>query len=168
MNPISNQNVEDVWTEVGGWDPVKAAQEIGQFQKNQPALVTFLFTQTENSEPTVAETGIYLLFLIYRVFEQTYGRPIPAISAQTIVSRHNANVQLVEGLEEAQESSLMREAEFSLSRQPALYQYLTESLYGASAAIDESELSREDSGFLFLLFKTIIEVIDEATSLVPN
>jgi hypothetical protein len=69
----------------------------------------------------------------------------------------------VESLEGVHEKFLDRIAKVQLSGQPYVMRYVVETLIEAPEGEDPVPLSDEDIGFLFLLLKTVVDVLDKTT-----
>jgi len=69
----------------------------------------------------------------------------------------------VESLEGVHEKFLDRIARVQLSAQPYVMRYVVETLMEAPEEQDPVPLSDEDIGFLFLLLKTAVDVLDKKT-----
>jgi hypothetical protein len=69
----------------------------------------------------------------------------------------------MERLEGAHEKFFERTAVVQTSRQPYVMKYLTEALIESPEGEDQLTLSDEDIGYLFLMLKTVVDVIDKRT-----
>jgi hypothetical protein len=76
------------------------------------------------------------------------------------MARYNENTRLIESLEGAHEKFIDRIAGVQVSKQPYVMKYVLEALM-KDAEEDGHDLTEEDIGSLFLLFKTEIEVLDK-------
>jgi hypothetical protein len=86
---------------------------------------------------------------------------IPKISAKEIMARYDENTRLIESLEGADDKFIDRIAGVQVSKQPYVMGYVLEALM-EDAEEDGIDLSEEDIGSLFILFKTEIEVLDKS------
>ena len=59
--------------------------------------------------------------------------------------------------------SIRLPAETRFLVQPYVMKYVVDTLFEAPEDEDPIELTEEDIGFLFLLFKTVIDVLDQAS-----
>jgi hypothetical protein len=66
----------------------------------------------------------------------------------------------MEGLERAHEKFLDRAARIQISKQPYVMKYVVPTLMEQKEG-EDAVLTDEDKGFLFLLFKTVIDVLDQ-------
>ena len=67
----------------------------------------------------------------------------------------------MESLEGSHERFFDRAARVQVSRQPYVMKYVVDALMEEQE--DSAALSEEDKGFLFLLLKTVVEVLDKVT-----
>lgn len=67
----------------------------------------------------------------------------------------------MESLEGTDEKFLERIAEVQLSGQPYAIKYVLETLMEAPEEEEPIALTEEDIGYLFLLFKTVVDLLDE-------
>ncbi len=73
---------------------------------------------------------------------------------------YNENTRFMESLEGAHEKFTDRIASVQVSKQPYVMKYVLEAIM-EDAEEDGIDLSEEDIGLLFMLFKTEIEVLDK-------
>ena len=108
----------------------------------------------------VKELGVYLFFVVYRMFQKTQGK-IRRISSQEVIECYEHNESLMERLEGAHERFLDRAARIQISKQPFVTKYVLEALMEDEEGTDATKLTDEDKGFLFILLKTVIDVLDQ-------
>jgi hypothetical protein len=161
MEPIPEEIVEKTWQEVAGFNPVRANKEMMKIGNNQPELLAFLTELTEEMGQEVKELGIYMFFVVYRMFQKTQGK-IKKISSEEIIECHEHNESLMERLEGAHEKFLDRAASIQISKQPYVMKFVVDALMdGEEIGEDALVLTEEQKGFLFLLLKTVIDVLDQ-------
>jgi hypothetical protein len=114
---------------------------------------------TDDLQQEVRELAIYIAFVVYKMFLDSSGK-IPRISSKKIMARYDENILLMESLEGAHEKFVDRIARVQVSNQPYVMKYVLEALM-EDAEEDGIDLSEEDIGSLFLLFKTEIEVLEK-------
>jgi len=159
MDPLSEEFVEKTWQQVAEFTPDRANKEMLAMGKNQPDLLAFLIAHTDDFQQEVKELAIYIAFVVYKMFHDSRGK-IPRILSKEIMSRHNENIRFMESLEGAHEKFIDRIANAQVSKQPYVMKYVIESLM-EDAEEDDIDLTDEDIGSLFILFKTEIEVLDK-------
>jgi hypothetical protein len=157
--PISEKIVEKTWREVAGFSPSQATREMEKMAESQPDLLAFLLASTENMGPDVGELAIYIAFVIYRVFEGSR-KKIKKITAREINACYEYNEDLIGRLEGAHEKFLDRIARIQVSKQPYIIKYVVDALSEESEEGDDVDLTDEDKGFLFLLLKTVVDLLD--------
>jgi len=117
---------------------------------------------TQDMDQDLKELAMYMFFIVYRMFEKGFKKKIRKISANEIIKCHESNEKLIEKLEGAHEKFLERIAKTQILVQPFVMKYVLETLMEMPEEEDPVELTDEDTGYLFLLFKTVIELLDQA------
>ncbi|MFZ3138298.1 MAG: hypothetical protein WA126_13015 [Thermodesulfovibrionales bacterium] len=159
MDPLSEGFVEKTWQKVAEFTPERANKEMQAMGKNQPELLAFLMAYTDDLQQEVKELAIYIAFVVYKMFLDSSGK-IPKISGKEIMARYDENTRLIESLEGAQDKFIDRIAGVQVSKQQYVMRYVLEALM-EDAEEDGINLTEEDIGSLFILFKTEIEVLDK-------
>ena len=162
MEPISEKFVEKTWQEVAGYSTNRASKEMQKMGKNQPDLLAFLMALIEDMDPEVRELAIYIAFVVYRIFEGSQNK-IKKITSKEIIDCYEYNEDLIGKLEGADEKFIDRIARIQISKQPYVMKYVVEALMESSEEGDDVVLTDEDSGFLFLLLKTLVDLLDKKT-----
>jgi hypothetical protein len=160
MEPLSEKVVEQTWQEVAGFSPQQATKEMQKMGKNQPELLAFLMAMTEDMEPGVKELAIYLAFVVYRIFESSRSRT-RKLTSREIMSAYESNEALMGSLEDVHEKFIDRIAGMQNFKQPYVIEYVLDALFEETEDWDEVELTDEDRGFLFLLLKTEVDLLDK-------
>ena len=160
MKIIPEEIVEKTWREVSGFSPVRANTEMMKIGKNQPELLAFVTQLSEERGQALKELGVYLFFVVYRMFQKAQGK-IKRISSEQIIECHEHNESSMERLERAHEKFLDRAARIQISKQPYVMKYVVDTLMEQEEGEDAIELTDEHKGFLFLLLKTVIDVLDQ-------
>jgi len=159
MEPIPEEIVEKTWQEVAGFSPGRAKKEMMKIGNNQPELLGFVTELTKEMDQEVRELGIYMFLVVYRMFQKAHGK-IKKISSEEIIECYEHNEGLMERLEGAHEKFLDRVASVQTSRQPYVVNYVVDALMEDDEGEDAVVLTEEQKGFLFLLLKTVIDVLD--------
>jgi hypothetical protein len=159
MDILSEEFVEKTWQKVAEFTPERANKDMQAMGKNQPELLAFLMAYTDDLQQEAKELAIYIAFVVYKMFLDSSGK-IPKISAKEIMSGYDENTRFVESLEGADEKFIDRIAGVQVSKQPYVMRYVLEALM-EDAEEDGIDLTEEDIGTLFILFKTEIEVLDK-------
>jgi len=158
LEPLSEGFVEKTWQRVAEFTPDRAIKEMLSIGKDQPDLLAFLIAHTDDFQQQVKELAVYIAFVVYKIFLESSGK-IPRISSKEIMDRYDENTRLIESLEGAHEKFIDRIAGVQISKQPYVMKYVLEALM-EDAEEDGIDLTDEDIGSLFLLFKTEIEILD--------
>jgi hypothetical protein len=127
---------------------------------SQPELLAFVTELTKEMDQEVKELGIYMFLVVYRMFQKAHGK-IKKISSEEIIECYEHNEGLMERLEGAHETFLDRIASVQTSRQPYVVNYVVEALMEEDEGEDAVELTDEQKGFVYLLLKTVIDVLDQ-------
>ena len=161
METLSEEVIEKTWQEVSNFTPARADKEMLAMGKNQPDLLAFLIAYTDDLEQGVKELAIYIAFVVYKMFLGSHGKT-PRISSREIMTRYNENTRFLEKLEGAHERLIEKIANIEVVKQPFVMKYVLEALT-EDAEEEGIHITEEDIGFLFILFKTEIEVLDKRT-----
>ena len=163
MEPIPEELVEETWQEFAGFSRVGIQKETVKVNKNQPNLVAFMMEFTQDLDQEVRELALYMSYVICRMFQKSSKKGLKRISPEEIISYYEKTERLIESLEGTDEKFLERIAEVQLSGQPYVMKYVVETLMEAPEEEEPIALTEEDIGYLFLLFKTLVDVIDKNT-----
>ena len=159
MELISAEHVDNTWQEVASLTPVRMNKEILAFGKSQPDLLAFIVSYTEDLTPEIKELGVYLAFVIYKMFHGLQNK-IPRISSKEILACYADNEHYLQSLEGVHDRLLERIVKAQKPKQPHVMNYIIEALMEDAEESEIGELTEEDAGFLFILLKTIMEVLD--------
>jgi hypothetical protein len=160
MKPIPERIVEKTWQEVAGFSPDKAKREMTKIGNNQPELLAFVTESSKEMSQEVRELAIYMFFVVCRMFQEAHGK-IKKISSGEIIKCYEHNESLMERLEGAHEKFLDRVASVQTSTQPHVVNYVVDALTEDDEGENAVALSEEQKGFLYLLFKTVVDVLDQ-------
>ena len=168
MEPISESLVEETWREFAAFSPERAEREMNRTARDQRELIGFIAAYTEDLSREATELGFYMFFTIYRMFQRGSGG-VEDIGGGQIEHWLDQNENMLQRLEGAHEKFVERIAKVEASRQPFVMRYLVETLIeapgrGAGATAPEGEdpviLTEEETGALFLVLKTVVDVLD--------
>ena len=160
MKPIPEALVEKTWQEFAGFSPDRAKKEMMKVGNSQPDLLAFVMKSSEEMGQEVRELAIYIFVVVYRMFQKS-GAKIKKISPEEINECYEHNENLMEKLEGADEKFLDRIANVQASRQPYVVRYVADALMEEDEGEDALVLTDLQKGFLFLLLKSVIDVLDE-------
>lgn len=158
---VAEDIVEQTWQEVGRYSEDRIMREMQIFISEQPDLLTFVATFTEELSRDAVELGVYILFVMYRMFHKSASKELQHIKADTIIKQYESNADYMESLEHADSLFFERAAQVQIAKQPHVMKYLTEALMEPSEE-DPIQLNDEEIGTLFLVLKTAIDVMDKA------
>ena len=161
MEPISEERVDEIWQEFAGFSPVRAQKETIKVNKNQPNLLAFMMEFTQDLDQEVRELAIYMFYVVCRMFQKSSKKSLKRISPEEIINCYEKTARFIESLEGTDEKFLERIAEVQLSGQPYVMKYVVDALMEAPDEEEPIALTEEDIGSLFLLFKTVVDLLDE-------
>ncbi len=162
MDIISEEIVEQTSDEVGGFAESLGRKEMRALGERQPELLSFMMQFTQDLDQETKELALYMFFVVSRIFEKASVKKMKKISARKIIKCFETNEALLERLEGIHEKFLDRIATTQiLPVQPHVLKYVVDTLYEGPKEGDPVELSEDDTGLLFLLFKTVIDVLDQ-------
>jgi hypothetical protein len=118
---------------------------------------------TEDLDQEIRELAIYMFFVIHRMFQDGYGKKIRKVNSDEIIACYEGNEKLLESLGGAHEKFFERIARVQMSSQPYVIRYIVETLFEADQEEDPVLLGEEDMGYLFLLMKTVVDVLNKKT-----
>ena len=162
MNQIPEEVVDNVWDEFAGFSNATAFREMKRVGAHQRNLLSFVFVFTEELRPEVHELAVFLYFVIYRIFQTATPGKIRTIKGPKIERCWERNEELLAGLAEAHPRFLERVVLAEASGQPFVVKGLVEAIMSAPLGDDPIILTEEESGTLFLVLKTVIDVLDQA------
>jgi hypothetical protein len=160
MGPIPEAIVEKTWQEVAGFSPGRANKEMMKIGNSQPDLLAFVTETSQEMGPEVRELAIYMFLVVYRMFQETHEK-IKTISSEEIIECYEHNEGLMERLEGADEKFLDRIANVQTSKQPYVVNYVVDALMEDDEGEEAVPITEDQKGFLFLLLKTVIDVLDQ-------
>ncbi len=162
MGQISQELVETIWKEVSDFSSGRTEKEFERAAQRQPDLLTFVSVFTEELSPEAHGLATYLFFVIQRIFEQGTKRRIRRVGGPQIERQLEQNEKMLARLEHAHPRFFERVALTEASKQPHVVQYLVEEIMEAADEEDPIDLTEEEEGTLFLVLKTVIDVLDQA------
>ena len=163
MEPLSEELVEETWQEFASFTPTQVNKEAKKIAKGQSDLLSFMVEFTEELDQEVKELAIYMFFVVNRIFAKGYRKKIKKASPEEIIECYEKNEKLMESLEGAYNRFYERVASVQVSAQPYVIKYVVETLFEYPEEEDPIFISDEDVGFLFLLLKTAIDVLNKKT-----
>jgi hypothetical protein len=102
-----------------------------------------------------------MLLVVYRIFQKTQGK-MRRISSKKIIECYEHYEGLMERLEGAHEKFLDRVATLQTSQQAYVVKCVVDALMEEGEGKDAVELTEEQKGVLYLLLKTVIDVLDQS------
>jgi hypothetical protein len=160
MEGIPEEIVEITWHEVAGFSPDRANQEMMEIGNSQPELLTFVMESSKEMGREVSELAIYMFVVVYRMFQEAHGK-IKKVPSEEIIKWYEYNEGLMERLDGAHDKFFDRIASIQASKQPYVVKYVVDTLMEEDEGRDTVVLTEEQKGFLFLLLKTVIDVLDQ-------
>ncbi len=162
METISEVLVDRIRQEVAGFAPDRGRKEMIRVGEKQPELLSFMVEFTQDSDQEVKELALYMFFNVYRMFQKAYKKEIKRISFEEITTCYDDNENLIESMEGVHDKFYDRIAKVQLSRQPYVMKYVLDTLFEGPEE-DPIELTDDDTGYIFLLLKTVVDLLNKAT-----
>jgi hypothetical protein len=160
MEPIPEAIVERTWQEFAGFSPSKAKKELMKIENAQSDLLNFVMESCQEMGQKVRELAIYMFVVIYRMYQQAHGK-IKKISSEEVIECYKHNESLMERLEGAHEKFLDRITSLQTSKQLYVVKYVADALMEEDEGEDALVITKEEKGFLFLILKAVIDVLDQ-------
>jgi hypothetical protein len=157
---VPDDIVESTWREVASLESGAAWRAMEKVTKRQPALLAYVMASTKDSRPQVQELAIYLFFVVLRMFERLPGHQVKRVDIGKVERCAGENEARLERYSVAHERFLEREAQSQAHTQPHVLRYICE------AVLEEEDpslkLTEEESGLVFLVLKTVLDLLDRA------
>ena len=163
MEPIPEDLVEETWQEFASFSNENLQKEIIKVSKNQPNLLAFMMEFTQDLDQEVRELAIYMFYVVCRMFQKSSKKRMKTISPEEIIKNYEKNEDFIASLEGAHDKFFERIAKVQLSGQPFVMKYVVETIIEAPEEEDDPvPLTEEDTGYLYLLLKTVVDLLDKA------
>lgn len=160
MSLISQKLAEETWQEVAGFTPDQARKEMLKLSRAQPDILAYVVEFTKELDQETSGLAIYLFFTVYRMFEKNSPRRMRKISSTEVIAYHERNENFITKLDGVHDKFFDRIAKVQISEQPHVMKYVVDTLMEAPDEDEPVSLSEEDTGYLFLLLKTVIDLLD--------
>jgi hypothetical protein len=163
VSEISSKIVETAWRDTATFSDARGRREMERLAREQPDLLAYVLGATEELSPHVHALGAYVLMVIWQAFRRSMDRRLPRIKAAAIESALEKNEGSLAKLEHADAKFLERAATLRASLQPHVFRYMVETIVEApDDADDPVEMTAHESGTLFLVLMTAIDVLHGA------
>ncbi len=163
VSKITAGVVEATWRDVASFSDNRGRSETARAQREQPDLLVFMLATTEHLSSPVHALAFYVFLVIWQIFRRSTSTRIPRIKARAIERQFEQNEQSLSRLEGVHTRFLERAAAAQVSQQPAVFRYMVEAIMEAPDDPDDPvEMTEEESGTLFLVLKTVIDVLHDA------
>jgi hypothetical protein len=163
MEPLPPELVESTWREVASLNPAAARRLMQQAADRQPALLAHVMASTAHSRSAVQEMAVYLYYVILQMFERGARKPLRTIPISRVERVTREYESQLDKLSLADERFLERAAEVHAGAQPSVFRYLVEALLED----EDSDLTDDEEGLVFLTLKPVIDLLDEAGAVPP-
>lgn len=163
MGVIPEAVVEETWLEVGALSEIQARRHMDQIARSQPHLLAFVLGKTADLRTDAQQVAVYLFAVIHRMFGKTAGRLTRAKPSE-IDATCERNEAFLGKYEHARERFLEKAAGSMIFSQPFVMKYLVEALMETPEGDDPVVLSDEETGLIFLVLKTVVDILDEGVA----
>jgi hypothetical protein len=155
VTEITMQVVDDTWKEFSSLDDLEALDYIDMLGTRQPELMGFVCVALDDLDEELAELGMFVFLVVYRMFEVTFDEIRIAQEADVARSYDELEARL-DLLEGAHEKFQLRSVQREIASQPAVIQYVMDALMEQH---DEAPLADEEFGAIFIALRTAITVL---------
>lgn len=160
---IDAATVEATWRRISAFTDAEARRETERVGREQPDLLAFVVTFTEELSPAAQQLGIYLFHVVLAIFRAAAGRRVTRVKAGAIERQWTKTSEELERLEGAHERFVEKAALQQVSDEPEVMRYFVEAIMEAGDDPDDPvDLTEEDEGMLFLVLKTVVDVLHQA------
>ncbi len=161
---IDAATVEATWRRIGAFTEAQARRETEHVGREQPDLLAFVVAFTQELSPAAHELGVYLFHVVLAIFRTAAGHRVPRVKAGAIERQWSKNSEELQRVEGAHERFLERAALQQVSGEPEVMRYVVEAVMEAGDdPEDPVELTEEDQGMLFLVLKTVVDVLQQTS-----
>ena len=164
MDWIDEATVEETWQEIAAYGLDQARSEMTDLGRLQPDLLAFVVVSSDELSEEARELAVYLFFVVYSVFQRAYDQELPRVSAQQLMQQDDRTEEFIMSLQEADEDAMESAALQETARQPWVMNYIVEALVEAPQGETPVDLSEDEFGNIFLVLKTVVDALDEATN----
>ena len=162
MDVIPDVLVEETWQEMDSWSDDDIRQLMKRIAKTQGYLLAFVMEFTKQLSVDAQELALYMFAMIQRMIWKAAGR-VRRARPREIEAAYKRNEEFLSRFVNAHERFLERAAESTDNPQPFVMKYLVEALMEAPTQEDPVVLSEDETGEIFLILKTVIEVLDKVS-----
>jgi len=163
VSEISFEIVEAAWRDTARLSDARGRSEMERLGREQPDLLAYVLGATEDLSPPVHALGAYIFMVIWQAFRRSTVRRLPRVKAAAIEAALEKNEAGFAKLEHADAKFLERAADIRASLQPHVFRYMVETIVEApDDTEDPVALTAHESGTLFLVLTTAIDVFHEA------
>lgn len=161
MKRIGEVLIEDSCRDVADLDAPTLASQMEALSRSQPNLLAFVMATCEELSSETAELGVFLFFVVCRIFERARGGTLTEVSEDRILAAEERTEEALASLGAPDEDLLETMVGMEYSSQPELIQYVVEVLTAYGEEEGEAQLSGEEEWLLFCALSTVIDVLDE-------
>ena len=162
MDVISDTLVEEVLQETESWSRQEALRMIKRIDKRQAPLLALVGAFTEDLSLEANGLALYLLAMIERMFSKAAVR-VRRAKPREIEEAYERNVAFLSRFVSADEPFLKSVASSMDNPQPFVMNYLVETLMEAPTQEKPIMLSEDETGEIFTVLKTVIDVLDRVS-----
>jgi len=162
VDVIPEALVEETWREMESWSDDDIRQLIKRITKTQGYLFVFVMESLKDLSVGAQELALYVFAMIQRMFWKAAGR-VRRARPREIEAAYERNEEFLGRFVNAHERFLERAAKSMDNPQPFVMKYLVEALMEAPTGKDPVALSEDETGEIFLILKTAIEVLEKVS-----
>lgn len=162
MKPIAEVLIEEACHEVAELDAADLAARMRALGRRQPQLLAFVMSTCEELDAAAAELGVYVFFVVHRIFERAAGMVLPQVPEDRLLAAEEGTDELLGAIGDADAGFLDRIAAADVSDQPELIRYIVDVLTDYGDEEGEAALSAEEQWLLFSMLHAVVEVLDQS------
>lgn len=134
-----------------------------EFTEEQPALFGYVMTMGESLGQDSRETALFISLVVWRAFQIATGQPVPTIEEDDLIACDDRNTEVLVGLDGKPDEEFLLTGLKEGSRQPWLMQYVVTSIMEPPETEDDPVIPEDETGMLYIILKTVIDALDNAT-----
>ncbi len=162
MKIIEKTVVASTWKEVAALNENTAKQRMVKLGARQTDLLSFVTTAVEELKQDVLELGVYIFYVVYRMFEKSCKTKLKRISSNKIAAAYEKNETLLLTLDGSHNDLYAQIANIEITKQPHVIRYVLDTLFETDEDPEPITLSDVEIGTLFLILKTVVDVLGNA------
>ncbi|MDY7094058.1 MAG: hypothetical protein SX243_13905 [Acidobacteriota bacterium] len=164
MQTLDEKQVARTWEQTSNLKPEAAREAMHDLARHYPSLLAFVLATTEDLGTAAQSLANVLFFQIARTFTENFDSELPQVSEEVLATLFEENLEALAADADEDEPSTADEPWRAGSGQPHLLRRVLEALFDAPVRPDGVEITEDEIGHLFVVLKTVVDALDDATS----